>query len=43
VPCVATNVGDNDYIIKNTGRIVAVNNDAAMPAAWQELLDNESR
>ncbi|MCK5810658.1 MAG: glycosyltransferase, partial [Cocleimonas sp.] len=39
VPCVATNVGDNAYIIKNTGRVVPVNDDVAMAAAWQELLE----
>ncbi len=39
VPCVATNVGDNAHIIKATGRVVAVNDDVAMTAAWQELLE----
>ena len=39
VPCVATNVGDNEHIIKDTGRVVPVDNDAAMAAAWQELLE----
>lgn len=39
VPCVATDVGDNDYIIKATGRVVPVNNDQAMAMAWQTLLE----
>ena len=43
VPCVATNVGDNEYIIKNTGRVVPVNDDAAMAAAWQELLEMDKK
>ena len=39
VPCVATNVGDNEFIIKDTGRVVPVNNDQALATAWQELVE----
>lgn len=43
IPCVATKVGDNALIIKETGRVVPVDNDAAMAAAWQELLEMDKR
>lgn len=39
VPCVATNVGDNKFIIKDTGRIVPAADDEALAAAWQELVE----
>jgi len=39
VPCVATNVGDNDYIIKDTGRVVPADNDEAMANAWKEMVE----
>ncbi len=39
VPCVATNVGDNDFIIKDTGRVVPAADDAAMANAWREMLE----
>jgi len=39
VPCVATNVGDNEFIIKDTGRVVPVNDDQALANAWQELVE----
>ncbi len=39
VPCVATNVGDNAFIIKDTGRVVPVNDDQALATAWQELVE----
>jgi glycosyltransferase involved in cell wall biosynthesis len=39
VPCVATKVGDNDYIIDKTGQGVPVNDDIAMATAWQRLLE----
>ena len=38
-PCVATNVGDNEYIIQDTGRVVPVNDDQALANAWQELVE----
>ncbi len=38
-PCVATYVGDNEFIIKDTGRVVAVNDDQALANAWQELVE----
>ncbi len=43
VPCVATNVGDNKFIIKDTGRVVAVNDDQALTSAWQELVEMDKR
>jgi glycosyltransferase involved in cell wall biosynthesis len=39
VPCVATNVGDNEFIIQDTGRVVTVNDDQALASAWQELVE----
>jgi len=39
VPCVATDVGDNDYIIGDTGFITPVNDDKAMAAAWQKMVE----
>lgn len=39
VPCVATNVGDNEFIIKDTGRVVPANDDQALANAWQELVE----
>ncbi len=39
VPCVATDVGDNDYIIGDTGIITPVNDDKAMAAAWQKMVE----
>ena len=39
VPCVATNVGDNDYIIKETGLTVPPANDEAMAAAWKKMVE----
>jgi glycosyltransferase involved in cell wall biosynthesis len=42
VPCVATNVGDNRFIIKETGRVVAVGDNDAMATAWRQLLDMEN-
>lgn len=43
VPCVATNVGDNDFIIRDTGRVVPVADDVAMAAAWQELVEMDKK
>jgi len=39
VPCVATDVGDNDYIIGDTGLITPVNDDEAMATAWQKMIE----
>ncbi len=39
VPCVATNVGDNNFIIEDTGRVVPADNDQALANAWQELVE----
>jgi len=39
VPCVATNVGDNDFIIKDTGRVVPPADDKAMANAWKDMLE----
>jgi glycosyltransferase involved in cell wall biosynthesis len=39
VPCVATDVGDNDFIIGDTGIITPVGNDVAMAAAWQKMVE----
>ena len=39
IPCVATDVGDNDYIIGNTGIITPIGDDEAMAAAWQKMAD----
>ncbi len=39
VPCVATDVGDNDYIIKDTGRVVPADDDMAMANAWKDMLE----
>ncbi len=42
-PCVATNVGDNAFIIKDTGRIVPVNDDQAIADAWKELVEMDKK
>ena len=39
VPCVATDVGDNDYIIGDTGIITPVADDQAMADAWQKMAE----
>ena len=39
VPCVATDVGDNDYIIGDTGIITPVNDDKAMAEAWEKMVE----
>ena len=41
IPCVATNVGDNEFIIKDTGRVVPADDDQALANAWQELVEME--
>jgi len=38
VPCVATDVGDNRYIIDDTGYVVPVDDDEAMAAAWEKIV-----
>ena len=39
VPCVATNVGDNEFIIADTGRVVPARDDEALATAWKELVE----
>lgn len=39
IPCVATNVGDNKFIIADTGRTVPARDDEALAAAWKELVE----
>ncbi len=39
IPCVATDVGDNDYIIGDTGLITPIGDDEAMAAAWQKMVE----
>ncbi|MEB8432429.1 glycosyltransferase [Cocleimonas sp. KMM 6892] len=38
IPCVATAVGDNDYIIGDTGLITPIGDDEAMAEAWQKMV-----
>ncbi len=38
VPCVATDVGDNDFIIGDTGIITPVDDDQAMADAWEKMV-----
>lgn len=39
VPCVSTAVGDCEWIIGDTGRIVPIRDPVAISSAWQELLN----
>jgi len=39
VPCVATDVGDNDFIIGDTGIITPVRDDKAMAEAWKKMVE----
>ena len=39
VPCVATNVGDNDFIIDDTGIITPIGDDEAMADAWKTMVE----
>ena len=41
IPCVATAVGDNDYIIGDTGLITPIGDDEAMAAAWQKMVETK--
>jgi len=38
VPCVATDVGDNAYIIADTGYVVPVADDQAMADSWEKIV-----
>ncbi|PID45991.1 MAG: hypothetical protein CSB47_06710 [Proteobacteria bacterium] len=38
VPCVATDVGDNAYIIADTGYVVPVEDDQAMADSWEKIV-----
>ncbi|MGB1309711.1 MAG: glycosyltransferase [Leucothrix sp.] len=38
VPCVATDVGDNEYIIGDTGYVVPVADDQAMADSWEKIV-----
>ena len=39
IPCVATNVGDNKFIIGDTGRTVPARDNEALANAWKELAE----
>ncbi len=39
VPCVATDVGDNDFIIGDTGIITPIGDDQAMADAWKTMVE----
>lgn len=43
IPCVATDVGDNDFIIGDTGIITPVNDDKAMAEAWQKMVEMDKK
>jgi glycosyltransferase involved in cell wall biosynthesis len=38
VPCVATDVGDNAFIIDDTGYVVPVDDDQAMADSWEKIV-----
>lgn len=42
IPCVATDVGDNDYIIGDTGLITPIGDDQAMAEAWGEMIEMDT-
>jgi len=39
VPCVVTDVGDSQWIVSNTGKVVPPKNPQALADAWQELIE----
>ena len=39
IPCVATDVGDNSYIIGDTGLITPIDDNEAMATAWQTMVE----
>jgi glycosyltransferase involved in cell wall biosynthesis len=41
VPCVVTDVGDNDFIIGDTGLVTPVRDDQAMAQAWGKMIEME--
>lgn len=42
IPCVATDVGDNDYIIGDTGLITPIGDDQAMAEAWSKMIEMDT-
>ena len=38
IPCVATDLGDSEWIIGDTGKVVPIKNPQALATAWQELI-----
>ena len=41
VPCVATDVGDNSFIIGDTGLVTPPGDDQAMADAWRAMLEKD--
>lgn len=39
VPCAVTDVGDSEWIVSNTGKVVPPKNPQALAEAWQELIE----
>lgn len=42
VPCVATDVGDNDFIIGDTGLVTPARDNQAMAQAWQKMVEMDT-